>query len=73
MKLIEKDNFNILMAEENYKIHAKDDVYIEAHIEDGEEVPEHFPYFFKTAYLPKTVSLEDAKEIYEEVEDGQEG
>lgn len=67
MKIIEKENFNILQANIGYLLRDKNDVYKPAYIdENGNKVEEYKPYYFYKAYVPKTLTLEEAERIYEE-------
>lgn len=68
MKIIEENNLKILLAKEGYLLKAKEDVYKEAYIDEfGNQIREHIPYFFEKGYIPESMTLEKAKEIYEEV------
>ncbi len=69
MKIIEENNLKVLVAEKGYFLKAKDDVYKEAYEDEfGNQMREHMPYFFEKGYIPKSMTLEKAKEIYEEEE-----
>lgn len=57
MKIIEEKLYNTLIPEEGYLLHDKTEV-----IEEGQE-----PYYTDIIYLPKTITLEQCEEIYEEV------
>ena len=70
MKIIQENNLFILISRDGYLLKSKEDVYVEAFIdENGNEMREHIPYLFKRAYVPKNMTIEMAKEIYEEVEE----
>lgn len=70
MKIIEENNLNILLATEGYLLKAKDDVYKEAYEDEfGNQMREHIPYYFEKAFIPKTMTLEKAKEMYEEIKE----
>jgi len=72
MKIIEKESFNILEASEGYLLKDKNDIYIPAYIDkEGNEVEEHIPYYFKKAYVPTSLTLEEAENIYEEIKEGE--
>ena len=62
MKIIQENGFNKLIAEENMQLRNANDSYIKA----SEEQEEHIPYYFKYAYLPLSIDLEKAKELYVE-------
>lgn len=67
MKLIEKDNFNILQANLGYLLRAKNDVYQPSYIdENGEKIEEYKPSYSFKVYVPKTITLEEAEKMYEE-------
>lgn len=53
MKIVEKEKFNILVAEEG-KLRDKE--------QNEEEI-----YYCKEAYIPKTITLEDCEKKFEEV------
>jgi len=57
MKIIEKEKFNKLVPEEGKQLRDKKQ-------DENEEI-----YYFKEAYLPKNMTLEECKEKFEEVED----
>lgn len=66
MKIIE----NKLIAEDGYLLKDKNDNYIPEYIDEfGNVIPEHYPYLTDVIYLGKQITtLEEAKELYEEVE-----
>lgn len=68
MKIIEENNLKVLVTTDGYLLKSKDDVYKEAYEDKfGNQIREHIPYFFEKAYIPKNMTLEKAKEIYEEI------
>jgi len=70
VKIIKEVKLKVLIAEDEYLLKEKDDVYVEAFIdENGNEIREHIPYLFKKAYVPENMTIEEAKEIYEEVKE----
>lgn len=70
MKIIEKDNFNILEANEGYVLRDVNDKYKPPYIDDeGNEIEAHYPYLFKKAYVPKNIDLQIAKNLYVEIEE----
>lgn len=70
MKIIEEKDLKVLIAEKGYLLKSKDDEYKEAYIDElGNEIREHVPYYFEKAYLPKNITIEDVKNIYEEIEE----
>ncbi len=67
MRLIKKGRLRVLIADEGKHIRAINDVYEPEHYdEDGELVPEHFPYYATTIYLGKQVKEEDIDKLYVE-------
>lgn len=54
MKIIEKQKFNILKAEEGKVLRDKEQL-------ENEEV-----YYFKEAYMPKNITLEECEEKFVE-------
>ncbi len=56
MKIVKKEKFNILVAEEGKKLKNKENTEDEV-------------YYFNEAYIPKTMTLEDCEKKFEEVED----
>lgn len=70
MKIIEEKGLKVLIAKEGYLLKAKDDVYKEAYEDEyGNLMREHVPYYFEKAYVPENVTIESAKEIYEEIKE----
>ncbi len=65
MELIQKEKFNILKASEGMHLRNIDDEYKQAYVdENSNEIEEHFPYYFPECYLPKSITLEEANNIY---------
>lgn len=54
MKIIEKEKLNILQADDGYLLKSKDDT-------------SETPYYFEKAYIPKSMTLEQAQSQYEEI------
>lgn len=71
MQLIKKGRLRILIADEGKHIRAINDVYEPGHYdENGELVPEHFPYYATKIYLGIQVKEEDIDKMYvEELKD----
>lgn len=68
MKIIEENNLKILIAAEGYFLKSREDVYKEAYEDKfGNQMRDHIPYCFERGYIPKNITLEKAKEIYEEI------
>ena len=69
MRLIKGDTTNKLMADENKQIRDINDIYTPEHTdEEGNVIPEHFPYYTTIIYLPLSMTLEKAMELYVEEE-----
>lgn len=59
MRIIEEKEFKVLVPEDGYLLHDKNEV-----IEEGQE-----PYLTDKVYLAKSIeTIEQCEEIYEEVE-----
>ena len=62
----------MIVAEKGKYIREKQDVYKEAYIdENGNEIPEHFPYYTTTIFVPDSFTEEQMNEQY--VEEDMEG
>ena len=67
MKLLKENGLNKLIPSDGLILKLKDDNYIASYIDDsGEKIPEHLPVCSSIVYLPNSVTLERAQEIYEE-------
>lgn len=64
MKIIKEKKYNLVMAEEGYHIRDINDVYVPEHEEDGQIIPEHFPYYSEMLYVPLTLTEEKIKELF---------
>ena len=68
MELIKDGKLNKLVADTNYLLKSKDDNYKPAYIdENGNKIDEYLPYSFKYAYVPDSITLEVAQEMYDEL------
>lgn len=57
----------MIVAGEGKQIREKNDVYVEEHIdEEGNLIPEHFPYYATTIFVPDTFTEEQMNELYTE-------
>ena len=54
MKIVEKDKFNMLIADENKELYDKN-------YEDEENI-----YYFTSAFIPKNMTIEECKNRFEE-------
>ena len=68
MKLINYTTPNILIADEGKHFRDKNDVYVAEYTdEDGNLVPEHFPYYMTMCFPGIQIkTLEQAEELYVE-------
>ena len=66
MKIIKEKKYNLVMAEEGYHIRDVNDVYVPEHEEDGQIIPEHFPYYSEMLYVPLTLTEEQIREMFVE-------
>lgn len=58
---------NMLIADEGKLLREVNDVYVPAHIDEEEnQVEEHIPYTTDVVFLPKSVTEEQAREMYVE-------
>lgn len=64
MRIIKEQKFNLVMAEEGYHIRDINDVYVPEHEEEGQIIPEHFPYYSEMLYVPLTLTEEKIKELF---------
>lgn len=68
MEIINTGKIAILKSLDGYMLKNKQDNYIPKSIdEEGNEIQEHIPYYFDKAYVPKSMTLDQAKEMYEEI------
>jgi hypothetical protein len=60
----------MVVADKGKKIRSVNDVYKEEYVdEEGNIVPEHFPYYTTTIFVPDNFTEKDMNELYiEEVE-----
>lgn len=55
----------MIVADKGKHIRVKNDVYKEEHLnEEGEIVPEHFPYYTTTIFVPNSFTEEQMNEEY---------
>lgn len=70
MKIIEENNLKVLISKEGYLLKSREDVYKETYEDEfGNQIREHIPYFFEKAYIPESMTIEKAKEMYEEIKE----
>ena len=59
----------MIVADEGKQIRAVNDIYEPEHIdEEGNVVPEHFPHYATTIFVPDTFTEEQMNELYIEEE-----
>lgn len=68
MRIIKEKKYNLVMAEVGYHIRAVNDEYIPEHEEDGQIIPEYFPYYSEMIYVPTSMTEEQIKKLYIEEE-----
>ena len=69
MTLFDYTNPKMIVADKGKHIRSVDDVYAPEHIdEEGNVVPEHFPYYSTTIFVPDTFTEEQMNELYVEEE-----
>ena len=57
----------MIVADEGKHIRSVDDVYVPEHYdEEGNLVPEHFPYYSTTIFVPDDFTEEQMNELYVE-------
>lgn len=67
MRLITNTRLHKIVADEGKHIRSKNDVYVPAHYdEDGNFVDEHFPYYAKLIYVPKSFTEQKMYDLYVE-------
>lgn len=65
MKFFNYTNPKMIVANEGKHIRAKNDVYKEEYVnEEGEIVPEHFPYYTTIIFVPNSFTEEQMNEEY---------
>ena len=72
MKFFNYTRPKMIVADENKHIRQKDDVYKESFVDqNGQEVPEYFPYYSTVIFVPDLFTEEQMNEQY--VEEDMEG
>ena len=72
MKFFNYTKPKMIVADEGKHIRQVDDIYKEAYIdEQGNEVPEHIPYYSTTIFVPDSFTKEQMSELY--IEEDMEG
>lgn len=66
MKIIKEKSFYKIEANLGYHIRAINDVYVPEHEEEGQIIPEYFPYYSEIIYAPLNLTEEDIRTMYVE-------
>ena len=67
MQLINWTKPKMIISDEGKHIRDKQDVYVPEHIdEEGNIVPEHFPHYSTTIFVPDDFTEEQMNELYVE-------
>ena len=65
MKLFSYTKPCMIVADEGKMIRAINDVYVAEYVdEEGNIVPEHFPYYATTIFVPDSFTEEQMNELY---------
>ena len=68
MQLINWTKPKMIVADEGKYIRDKQDVYVPEHKDkDGNIIPEHFPHYSTTIFVPDDFTIEMMNELYEEI------
>ena len=69
MQLISHTKPKMIISDVGKQIRSIDDVYVPEHIDDeGHVIPEHFPYYATTIFVPDNFTEEKINELYVEEE-----
>ena len=69
MQLISHTKPKMIISDVGKQIRSVDDVYVPEHIDDeGHVIPEHFPYYATTIFVPDNFTEEKMNELYVEEE-----
>ena len=74
MQLIKHTKPKMIISDEGKHIRDKQDVYVPEHKdEEGNLIPEHFPYYSTTIFVPDDFTEEQMNELYieETIEKGE--
>ena len=67
MILFDYTNPKMIVAEKGKHIRGKEDVYVAEHIDkEGNTIPEHFPHYATTIFVPDSFTEEQMNELYVE-------
>lgn len=70
MRIVKEKKYKLVMADEGYHIRSINDEYVPEHEEEGQIIPEHFPYYSDIIYLPVTMKNEEINNLYIEEKKG---
>ena len=67
MTLFDYTQPKMIVADKGKHIRSVDDVYVPEYIdENGNEVPEHFPHYSTTIFVPENFTEQQMNELYVE-------
>ena len=67
MKLFDYTKPKMIVADEGKQIRAINDIYVAEHTdEEGNVIPEHFPYYATTIFVPDSFTEEQMNKEYVE-------
>lgn len=67
MRYFEYTRPKMIVADEGKQIRAINDIYVAEHTdEEGNLIPEHFPYYATTIFVPESFTEEQMNEEYVE-------
>ena len=67
MQLIYWTKPKMIVSSEGKRIRDINDVYVPEHVDDeGHTIPEHFPYYATTIFVPDNFTEEQMNELYVE-------
>lgn len=65
MKLFDYTKPKMIVADEGKMIRAINDIYVAEYVdEEGNIIPEHFPYYATTIFVPDSFTEEQMNELY---------
>lgn len=69
MQLISHTKPKMIISDVGKQIRSVDDLYVPEHIDDeGHVIPEHFPYYATTIFVPNDFTEDQINELYVEEE-----
>ncbi len=65
MNLFDYTEPKMIVADKGKHIRSKNDVYVPEHKdEEGNTIPEHFPHYSTTIFVPDSFTVEQMNELY---------